>query len=105
MKLFSWIKSRLTHKWKEISRFFNINYLIDFIKEHGVVLLIIVIGWEIVEDLLFPVLFVWLGAHVHPIFIAGAPLSVLLCVHWLAVPVLWGFWTRIRGEHTDGPGI
>jgi hypothetical protein len=66
-------------------------------KKHGLALVIIIIGWEIIEDVLFPVLFVLLGNHVHPAFYAGAPASLLLCVHWLAVPLIWGWWVKFKG--------
>tara|TARA_B100000945_G_C20345188_1_gene579396 strand:- start:428 stop:676 length:249 start_codon:yes stop_codon:yes gene_type:complete len=66
-----------------------------FLKENGLAFVIIFIGWEIIEDVLFPVLFVFLGNTVHPAFYAGAPASILLCFHWLAIPILWGLWVRI----------
>ena len=66
-----------------------------FLKENGLAFVIIFIGWEIIEDVLFPVLFVFLGNYVHPAFYAGAPASILLCFHWLAIPILWGLWVRI----------
>ena len=63
--------------------------------EHGVALVVIIVGWEIIEDVLFPILFVFLGHHVHPAFYAGAPASLLLCLHWIAVPVLWRLWVKV----------
>ncbi len=88
-----WMKNRLLHKlehlrWTSVKKTF---------KEHGLALVIIIVGWEIAEDVLFPVLFVLLGNHVHPAFYAGAPASLLLCFHWLAVPLMWGWWIRFRG--------
>ena len=93
MKMLTWLKSRISHKfehfrWKNIKRTF---------RDHGLALVVIVIGWEIAEDVLFPVIFVFLGNHVHPAFYAGAPASLLLCFHWLAVPALWGIWMKIKG--------
>ena len=93
-RLLKWIKDRLGHKldhfrWGSIKR---------TMKKHGLALVIIIIGWEIVEDVVFPVLFVFLGNHVHPAFYAGAPASLLLCFHWIMIPVLWGWWIRISGK-------
>ena len=92
-----WLKNRLLHKlehfkWVSIKKTF---------KEHGLALVIIIVGWEIAEDVLFPVLFVLLGNHVHPAFYAGAPASLLLCFHWLAVPLMWGWWIKFKGIDKD----
>ena len=93
MRLFNWIKDRLKHKlhhfsWSSIKKTF---------KEHGLALVVIIVGWEIIEDVLFPLLFIFLGNYVHPAFYAGAPASLLLCVQWIAVPLLWGWWVKIKG--------
>ena len=85
------IKKRISHKlehlkWSSIKK---------TLKENGLALVIIIIGWEIIEDVLFPVLFIFLGNNVHPAFYAGAPASWLLCFHWLAVPITWGLWKKI----------
>ena len=91
--MLKWIKDRLGHKldhfrWSTIKR---------TMKEHGLALVIIIIGWEIIEDVLFPLLFVFLGNNVHPAFYAGAPASWLLCIHWLAVPIIWSGWVKLKG--------
>tara|TARA_Y100000589_G_C27064193_1_gene592621 strand:- start:659 stop:907 length:249 start_codon:yes stop_codon:yes gene_type:complete len=74
---------------------YSVAKLKKFLKENGLAFVIIFIGWEIIEDVLFPVLFVFLGNTVHPAFYAGAPASILLCFHWLAIPILWGLWVKI----------
>ena len=94
MKFFRWISDRLKHKlqhvsWKSIKK---------TLRENGWALVVIIVGWEIVEDILFPILFIWLGKNLHPIFLAGVPASWLLCLHWLAVPLLWGAWIRVAGK-------
>ena len=94
MKFFSWLKERLTHKLDHF-RWTNIK---ETLKEHGLALVVIIVGWEIIEDILFPVLFIFLGNTVHPAFYAGAPASIILCVHWLAVPLLWGVWMKMSGK-------
>ena len=103
MKLIKWAKDRLSHKldhfrWGSIKR---------TMKQHGLALVVIIVGWEIIEDVLFPILFIFLGNHVHPVFFAGAPAAWLLCLHWLAVPLMWGWWVRFKGidkkvEHDCG---
>ena len=90
-KAWNWISHRLKHKLEHL----NPSRLLDTLKEHGIALVIIIIGWEIIEDVLFPILFIFLGNHVHPAFYAGAPAAWLLCLHWLAVPILWGAWIKI----------
>jgi len=72
-------------------------------REHGLSLVVIIIAWEIIEDILFPLLFIFLGNHIHPIFYAGVPGAWLLCVHWLAVPLIWKWWIKIRGEKNVEP--
>lgn len=69
----------------------------DTLTEHGLALVVIIIGWEIIEDICFPLLFIWLGKNVNPIFLAGAPASWLLCLHWLVVPATWSMWIRFKG--------
>ncbi len=91
--MLKWIKDRLGHKldhfrWGTIKR---------TMKQHGLALVIIIIGWEIIEDVLFPLLFIFLGNNVHPAFYAGAPASWLLCIHWLAVPIIWSGWVKLKG--------
>ena len=91
IRLYKWIKHRIVHKMEH----YSVAKLKKFLKENGLAFVIIFIGWEIIEDVLFPVLFVFLGNTVHPAFYAGAPASILLCFHWLAIPILWGLWVRI----------
>ena len=97
MKPFRWIKGRLSHKfqhwkWTNIKKTF---------KDHGLALVIIIVGWEIIEDIGFPLIFIWLGTHVHPFFLAGAPAAWLLCLHWLIVPLTWGWWIKLKGGKND----
>jgi len=92
MKIFNWIKQRLKHKIEH----FSWQSIKNIMREHGLALVIIILGWEIIEDVLFPILFTWLGINVHPIFLAGVPVSLLLCLHWIAVPLLWSAWIKIK---------
>lgn len=91
MKLLRWLRRRLSHKLEN----FSAKKIKVFLKENGLAFVIIFIGWEIVEDVVFPVIFSVLGNHIHPAFYAGVPASLILCFHWLAIPVLWGLWLKI----------
>ena len=42
--------------------------------------------------------FVALGSYIHPAFYAGIPASIILCFHWLAIPILWGIWLKINNK-------
>lgn len=104
LKAVRWVKHRLKHKLEH----FSLDSLKRTLKEHGLALLVIIVVWEIIEDVLFPILFIALGNYVHPAFYAGAPAAWILCLHWLAVPIMWGAWIRISGkgkhDHIEGGG-
>lgn len=97
MKAIRWTIERLRHKIGH----FHPTHLLDVLKEHGKALLIIIIVWEIIEDVLFPLLFIWLGHNVNPWFITGAPISWLLCAHPIAVPLMWALWIKISGRKDE----
>jgi len=90
MRLLRWLKHRIKHKLEHIKP----SRLMDTIMEHGIALVVIIVMWEITEDILFPILFIWLGKNVNPWFLAGAPVSWLLCLHPIAVPLLWAAWIK-----------
>ena len=104
MRFFRWIRERFSHKLEH----FKWSSIKKTLKEHGLALVIIIVVWEIIEDVLFPILFIALGNYVHPAFYAGAPAAWILCLHWLAVPIMWGAWIRISGkgkhDHIEGGG-
>jgi len=100
MRFFRWLK----HRWKHKLEHFSYNKVKDFIRKNGLAFAVIFIGWEIVEDVVFPVIFAALGNYVHPAFYAGIPASLILCFHWLAVPILWGIWLKISGKD-DKPEV
>lgn len=92
-----WVFHRISHKLhhvhpREIARIF---------KEHGLALVIIIVAWEIIEDIIFPAVFFFLGKYIHPVFLAGIPTAWLLCLHWVAVPALWGVWIRLSGKKEE----
>jgi hypothetical protein len=96
-KIWQWIKHRIAHKLEHV----KVSKLSETLKKHGLALVIIIVGWEIIEDVLFPILFIWMGNHIHPAFYAGAPAAWILCLHWLAVPLIWGAWIRIKGKSPE----
>ena len=97
MNFLRWLKHRITHKFEH----FSAAKLKKFLKENGLAFVVIFVAWEIIEDVLFPVLFIFLGNHVHPAFYAGAPAAWILCLHWLAVPIMWGVWLRLKGKRDE----
>ena len=92
-----WLKHRISHKLEHVSW----SSLKDTLKENGLALVVIIVLWEVIEDILFPALFIFLGNTVHPAFYAGAPAAWILCLHWLAVPLMWGAWIRLKGKKRD----
>lgn len=94
MRMIRWLKHRISHKIKHISW----DSVKKTFKENGLALVVIIVGWEIVEDVVFPVIFALLGKHVHPAFFAGIPAAWIVCLHWFMVPVLWGMWMKFKGE-------
>jgi hypothetical protein len=94
INLFKWINRKIKHKLSHLSW----NYVKETFKKHGLALVVIFIIWELLEDVFFPVLFIWLGKNINPWFYTGAPLSWLLCLHPIAVPLIWGVWIKISGS-------
>ena len=94
MKVIRWIKQRFGHKLEHL-RWANIKKMF---RENGLALVVIIVGWEIVEDVVFPLIFALLGKYVHPVFFAGIPVAWIVCLHWIMVPVLWGAWIKIKKD-------
>jgi hypothetical protein len=97
MKVFRWISHRLKHKLNHL----HPTKLLDTLKEHGLALVVILVGWELIEDVLFPLIFIWLGRNVDPWFLTGAPISWIVCLHPIAVPVLWAIYIKLSGKKHD----
>jgi uncharacterized membrane protein len=97
MRAFSWVKHRIQHKFEH----YSLEKLKKFLKENGLAFVIIFLLWEVIEDVLFPILFSILGAYVHPAFYAGIPVAWLLCLHWLAVPLMWAAWIKIKRKKDE----
>ena len=94
MRFIKWIKKRLSHKLEHI-KWSNVKKMF---KDHGLALVVIIVGWEIVEDVVFPIIFAILGKYVHPAFFAGIPAAWIICLHWFMVPFIWGIWIKIKKE-------
>ena len=71
MRALRWIKKRLAHKLSHL----HPTRILDLLKEHGMALVVIIVAWEIIEDILFPLLFIWLGNNINPWFLTGARLA------------------------------
>ena len=99
MRALRWIKKRLAHKLSHL----HPTRILDLLKEHGMALVVIIVAWEIIEDILFPLLFIWLGNNINPWFLTGAPVSWLLCLHPIAVPIIWTIWIKISGRKDEKP--
>ena len=95
--MFRWLKDRLIKKTKN----FSLKRIKSFLKKNGLAFVVIFVGWEIMEDVIFPIIFGFLGNYVHPAFYAGIPASLILCFHWLAMPILWGLWLRFSGTKDE----
>lgn len=89
---FSWAKHRISHKLEHVKP----SNLLDVMSEHGLALVVIIVLWEIIEDVLFPIWFIWLGNNVHPVFLAGAPAAWLICLHWFMVPLTFSLWLKCK---------
>mgnify|MGYP001238208444 FL=1 len=101
MKILKNLWRRLTHKLQH----FRWSHFKKLLREHGLAFLVIFIIWEVIEDIMFPLLFIWLGNNVNPWFLTGAPISWLLCVHPIAVPVMWAIWVKISRRKNESKDI
>jgi hypothetical protein len=101
MKILKNLWHRVTHKLHH----FKWAHFKNILKEHGLAFLIIFITWEIIEDVVFPLLFIWLGNNVNPWFLTGAPISWILCLHPVAVPLLWAIWIKISRRKNESKDI
>tara|TARA_B100001123_G_scaffold443018_1_gene587967 strand:- start:1234 stop:1545 length:312 start_codon:yes stop_codon:yes gene_type:complete len=99
--MISWLKKRISSKLEH----FSAAKIKGFLKKNGLAFVIIFIGWEIVEDVVFPIIFAALGNYVHPAFFAGIPASLILCFHWLAIPILWGIWLKLSPQSSEAQDI
>ena len=92
-----WLKTKIKNKIKNW-KFENIKKMF---LQHGKAFVIIFVMWEIMEDVVFPIIFIWLGNNVDPWFLTGAPISWIVCLHPIAVPVLWAIYIKLSGKKHD----
>lgn len=95
---------RLIHNIKHKVSHLKFDSLKLFLKRYGMPFVVIFIVWEIIEDIMFPILFYYLGENVNAAFYSGIPASLLLCLHPIAVPIIWGvycFATRKKYEKPE----
>lgn len=97
MKPLKWFRDRVAHKFEHLKA----SYLLSILKENGMALFVIIILWEVIEDVLFPLLFAFLGKNLHSVFYMAVPIGWLLCLHWLAVPLMWGAWIKLWGKKEE----
>ena len=57
LNFFSWAKHRILHKLEHLKP----SNLLDILTQHGLALVVIIVVWEIIEDVLFPVMFIWIS--------------------------------------------
>tara|TARA_Y100000310_G_C20478576_1_gene713613 strand:- start:103 stop:399 length:297 start_codon:yes stop_codon:yes gene_type:complete len=82
--------------------FWKIPNLKDLFVKYGLPFFIILIVWEIIEDVIFPIIFLFLGNNYDPIFYTFMPATWLICLHPIAVPILWAGWCYIsRNKDRD----
>ena len=94
----SWIRQKFKDKLSLLSP----SNIRSTFKKHGIALVVIIILWEIIEDLVIPSLFAYLGSSINPAFYVGIPASILICSHWIGIPLLWGMWVRLSsGQKSD----
>jgi len=99
------ILKRLWHRFTHKLQHFRWSHFKKLLRDHGMAFLVIFIIWEIIEDIMFPLLFIWLGNNVNPWFLTGAPISWLLCVHPIAVPIMCAIWVKISRRKNESKDI
>jgi hypothetical protein len=92
------ISHNLRHKLS-FWRWFNIR---KKLVQYGLPFLIILILWEIIEDIVIPGIFGLLGAYIDPMFYALVPTTWFVCLHPIAVPIMWAWWCFIFKKEKRG---
>jgi len=90
----------MLHHLKHKLRLWNWGHLKSIWKDYGLPLVVIFVVWEIIEDIIFPAVFYLLGLHVNEVFYLGIPVAWVLCLHPVAVPVIWAIYCfMLRKKH------
>jgi hypothetical protein len=83
---------KLKHAINHRLSFWTWNAIKAKFKTYGVPFLIIFILWEIFEDVIFPAICWMLGTYYDPVFYAGIPVLWIVCVHPIAVPLIFSIY-------------
>ena len=89
------IKS-IIHNLRHTIEFWKWENLKSTFLKYGTEFLVILILWEIIEDLIFPWLMYLCGETLNPVFYSLIPLGWIVCLHPIAVPVLWWLWQFLK---------
>jgi hypothetical protein len=93
-KIANSIKNKLKF-WTNLKR-----YLVQY----GLPFLVILLIWEVIEDVIFPIIFYLMGQHVHSAFFAAIPVAWIMCLHPIAVPIMWSWYCFIwKKKKTEPP--
>ena len=92
---------RAWHNFKHKISFWKKDSLKKKMVKYGFPFLIILIAWEIVEDIIIPAIAYLLGLYVDPTFYAAIPITWVVCLHPFVVPVLWYYWCFVFNKDGD----
>ncbi len=87
---------KLFYNFKHKIEFWKPGSLKNIMLKYGLPFMIILIVWELIEDLVLPFLYYQLGTHIHPIFFSLIPFTLVICLHPIVVPILWFIWTKFK---------
>ena len=90
--------SRAYHNVKHKLKFWTPAHAKKLIVEYGVPFFVILVVWEVIEDVLFPFVAYLLGLYVNPVFYTFIPVAWIMCLHPIAVPILWSGWVYFKNR-------
>ena len=86
----------IVHNLRHTIEFWRWKNLKSAFLKHGTEFLVILIIWEIVEDIIFPAVMYLCGETLNPVFYSLIPAGWIVCLHPIAVPVLWSMWRCLK---------
>jgi len=95
--MIKFFKSAL-HNIKHKLEFWTPKHAKALVMKYGVPFFVILVVWEIIEDILFPCVAYLLGQHVNPVFYSFIPVAWIVCLHPIAVPILWSGWVYFKNR-------
>jgi hypothetical protein len=96
---------KIIHNLKHKISHINIGHFKNIMKKYGLPFLIIFIIWEVVEDIIFPIIFYYLGMNYNSFFLGLIPVSWILCLHPIAVPIIWWLYCFVFRKEYEKPDI